>query len=365
MNERIRLRTLNVLLALFSLMIGYGIIEITLRIYLYGSYYQLIVKAAANNISGDRTSNAIFDQYTGYKYKPNLEVGPISEPFPIHYKTNSHGLIARNEIPIDKPVGNFRIGVVGDSFTAGVMSTVRWSDVLEDLLNKDKEWRGVVRNKHTTVINFGLDGAGTVQFDDVVERVVLPYKIDFLIVNMLREDVIRRHFYRAGHLGKVTDSQITRYTNAILSQLPWFGIYPEALAFSLGHKFGLKRRLSLENHFSGKRFFDTSEEAAIQSNSAIVKILDMFPGALLLIDPTYKEHIQAVEPFEKDAFEKFMFLDSGSKWIDMNLELPAPKSREDLNKWFNVPYDQHKNALGTKLYGEAVTKVVIRELKHK
>ena len=82
--------------------------------------------------------------------------------------------------------------VIGDSFTANVTSTLRWTDVAEDALNASSDWTRSVGGRTTRVINFGLDGIGTGQFGAVVERLALPFDLDLLIVNMLKDDLIRR-----------------------------------------------------------------------------------------------------------------------------------------------------------------------------
>ena len=47
----------------------------------------------------------------------------MGHPSYSRWRTNSHGHIARSEYPKAKPVGEFRIAVIGDWFTAGLHKT--------------------------------------------------------------------------------------------------------------------------------------------------------------------------------------------------------------------------------------------------
>ncbi len=153
------------------------------------------------------------------------------------WKTNSHGHIARSEYPVAKPRSRFRIGLVGDSFTANVDNTIRWGDVLEDRLNASEAWRVMLGGRHVRVINFGLGGIGVVQFDDVAVEMAVPFEVDLLLVKLLREDVRRRPYYRGGASATLMrPEQRARYIDeAVLSRLPSWSIYPEVIARTLGH----------------------------------------------------------------------------------------------------------------------------------
>ena len=156
---------------------------------------------------------------TGYRYRPNIEVRS-SDPVPIAWKTNSHGHLARGGYPIAKPSAEFRIGLVGDSFTANVTNTIRWGDVLEDRLNVSDPWSAIVGGRHVRVINFGLDGIGVVQFDDVAAEMVVPFEVDLLLVNLIRQDVARRPYYRGSATFRSRE-ELTEYVESeMLLKLP-------------------------------------------------------------------------------------------------------------------------------------------------
>lgn len=360
----------------FSILIGYLIVEVSYRLFLYHSYEKQIYQLIISRLPGNEPSKnsdyitpplnpRIFDLYTGTRYKKNIVVGPISHPYPVFYKTNSQGLISRDEFPIKKPIGEFRIGVIGDSFTAGTTNVVRWTDVLEDRLNKNPSWKTLTKHNFTRVINFGIDGIGNIQFDDVAERIATQYSLDFLIVNMLKEDIPRRPFY-LGQATEMTEIEVKNYVkDEILTKVPWFTTYPEVLSVILKPYFSTKNRLSineviqLDKLFTGNRFYESMDEAAQFANIANKKIVSIFPNALFLIDPTYKEYTNSTENFVNEAFEKMLKLNPKLNYIDMFPITKKPNSQTELDSWFNVPHDFHKNALGATIYGNSVADLLL------
>jgi hypothetical protein len=291
-----------------------------------------------------------------------MEVLSDDGKFPISWRTNAHGHIARNEYSIAKPSDEFRIGLVGDSFTANVTNTIRWGDVLEDRLNDSLQWREITGPRYTRVINFGLDGIGTVQFDDVVEHMVLPFEVDLLIVNLLRSDVARRPYYR-GDQGERTGEQIERYAEKALGSLPWWSAYPEVLAVTLGHFLALTPRLNAAKAGSplgGPRHFEKVEEAVAASADALRKIRCNFPAAMFLVHPAYWDYQGKEEVLYRATFEGLVSKVSDLDFIPMMNVLPRPSSRSELDSWFNVPHDLHNSDLGLRVYGEAVATLLLQ-----
>jgi hypothetical protein len=150
-----------------SLLAGYILVEVGYRSFAYVTFYERVRSAAGRALIDAQGS--VFDQHTGYRYQPN-------GVFP-NFRTNSHGLIAREDFPVEKPADEYRIGAIGDSFTANTTSTIRWTDVVEDALNTSTAWRLSAGGRRTRVINFGLDGIGFPQFGAVAERMALPFDL--------------------------------------------------------------------------------------------------------------------------------------------------------------------------------------------
>ena len=85
-----------------SLLAGYLLVEVGYRAFAYASFHEQLRSAAGRAFIADK--NSIFDEHTGYRYEPNF-VDP-------NFRTNSHGLIAREEFPVEKPANEYRIGVI-------------------------------------------------------------------------------------------------------------------------------------------------------------------------------------------------------------------------------------------------------------
>jgi hypothetical protein len=359
-SQSTRAHVLGGVLIAASCLVGYLLVEAGHRFYAYHRILADIVTATVVQIPTDGQPSSVYDALIGYRYRPNIEVGPAAVPFPVHYRTNRHGLIAREDFPTEKPADEFRIGVIGDSFTANVTSTLRWTDVLEDTLNASPEWRAMRDGRHTRVVNFALDGIGTVQFGAIAERVAVRFDLDLLIVNMIKNDLIRRPHVR-GHGAIIGRTEIAPYVRQhVLSQLDWFEIYPEALAAVLGPRFGLPPHLTLraiEAAASRDIYYASAEDAASAAAASIETVLIHFPTALFLLDTTYAEYLGAAEPtgrLEDEVFADIRAQFPSIHWENVIAPGRAPRSRAEVDAWFNVPSDQHKNDVGVWIYGEAV-----------
>ena len=341
---------------MFSALLGYLVVEAGYRVYAYCSIRNTLLAATRSQIPANRgddvyaVSYSVFDVDTGYRYRPNIEV-QFSDPFPVAWKTNSHGHIARSEYPVAKPRGRFRIGLVGDSFTANVDNTIRWGDVLEDRLNASEAWRVMTGGRHVRVINFGLDGIGVVQFDDVAVEMAVPFEVDLLLVNLVREDVRRRPYYRGSASATIIRSeQLTSYIDAeVLSRLPFWSIYPEVIARTLGHWLHLTPRLTASRHY------ERDEDAIDASVAAVQRLRCYFPDAIFLVHPEYED---LRDPTLDAAFEGFAQRLPEVTMVDMAALLPGPSTEEQWDNWF-LPDDGHPSDLGLRIYGETVAAYLI------
>lgn len=97
-------------------------------------------------------------------------------------KVNSAGL-RDTEVSLNKPVGTYRVAVLGDSvvFGYGAEQKSVLSEVLENKLNE----RGI----RTEVMNFGVPGYSTKQEIVQLEHKVLNYKPDLVIIAQHPNDI--------------------------------------------------------------------------------------------------------------------------------------------------------------------------------
>ena len=333
-----------------SLLAGYLLVEVGYRAFTYASFHEQMRFAAGRAFIAGK--NSIFDEHTGYRYEPNL-VDP-------NFRTNSHGLIAREEFPVEKPADEYRIGVIGASFTANNINTIRWTDVVEDALNASTAWRASVGGRRTRVINFGLDGIGFSQYGAVAERIALPFDLDLLFVNVTTNDFVRRPYYR-GPLSAMSEAQLSAHiTQNIMPRVNWFRFNPEVLAVVTGGWLGLKPHIEMSEFQLKTRFFSTTAEAVEASSDSMVTILRLFPKTIFFLDHQVTDGLNHDRLVTREratllgVSERF----PSAKWVDVlkDQKIAIPVGPE-LMAWF-LP-DSHKNDLGVTIYGKAVASFLI------
>lgn len=98
------------------------------------------------------------------------------------FETNSQGLRYK-ELPFEKPKGNSRIFVVGDSFTEGV--GVDDDEVFVSLIEKDFTEDGL----NVNFINGGLRGQGPLQYGRIFFHLGVKYQPNGLLICLYANDV--------------------------------------------------------------------------------------------------------------------------------------------------------------------------------
>jgi len=100
-------------------------------------------------------------------------------------RTNSAGLRADRDYPLQTPPRRKRIVLLGDSYTAGdgVSNGERYSDLLEQKYNSNLD-----------VINFGLNGSGTDQQLLIYENIAKDYEADAYIFAICVENIARNTY---------------------------------------------------------------------------------------------------------------------------------------------------------------------------
>ena len=151
----------KLILVLFGLAFGLLMSEIFLRVigYSYPIFYAT-------------------DYYRGFALAPGVE-GQYQREGTSYVRINSDGLRDR-EHPKAKPVGTFRVAVLGDSFTEAMhvpMEQTFWF-LLQQKLQQCNAFPG----KQVEVINFGVSGYGTAQELLTLRQKVWAYSPDLVIL---------------------------------------------------------------------------------------------------------------------------------------------------------------------------------------
>jgi GDSL-like Lipase/Acylhydrolase len=342
------------------------------------------------------------DPQTGYSYVPDTKVHLTTydeENNRVRSNTvvvNNFGHLSPDDDAIAKGASEFRIAVLGDSFSATTPSDLAWPTVLQRRLNDDPRLRRLPTHLHFKVINFGLDGTGFVQWPSVDQYKVQPFHPDLVIVNFIANDVFRRFLYRSTvTLGgddqavitcsslpaSFTDSTcvnaylfvmqrddphysdtLARLRREMLSMqvqaLPWLSTYPELLAVLLHGRLGLHSHLQLTK--TPTPYFSTSAEAIDKSKSALEDIARAHPALLVLYHPMVQECLYHEMPSVVTELSSRVSVPV----VNMLTFLPLSSGPDEIRKWYNLPYDQHPSDYGAEIYGSAVEGRVFEYLSH-
>jgi hypothetical protein len=389
----IRRHRSELLLLLASLVVGYLICEAGYRIYHYVTLPDLLYAEVAQYSAVDSNATSyLFDAYTGYRYVPSVE-GRRGAPWFSHWRTNSHGHVSQFEYPQRKPAGEYRIAVVGDSFTANITNNVRWTELLEHELNASPDWKASVNSRATRVINFAVDGMGLIQMAAMARHHVPAFEPDLLIVNFVTDDILRRLRYpNLPSPSADRAAQIKTYVQInYLDAIDWLRPYPELFAATIGRFLGMKPHLPLDARLvlaeSPAFKFATRAEGIRASAAAVREMLAAWPNALLLHAPMFQElggwripewdglmqqFREAVPDVSIVAMQPRMEALLAGKRVEDRPDLAGlnvrqlmalpEERRPELYRWFFLS-DFHPTDYGTTLYAHEVARFLIERAK--
>lgn len=193
-----KVRFLELLLVVVSLAVGYGLIEIGYRAYLY---YTLAIDAKYGVMTVDAPS-------IGFSGVPGTVIGPYKVNSTVHrkvydaddnvvlenhYRVNNLGWISGSDYTREKPDGEYRIAVIGDSLTGNMTSNLPWTDVLQRRLNADPDLVKALGVQRIAVLNLGVAGASMEFMANPLAVIARRFSPDMLVVNYITEDLPRRH----------------------------------------------------------------------------------------------------------------------------------------------------------------------------
>ena len=383
----------NILIVVGSILVSYVFLDIGFRIYRYiklkNNYQEYVFQAIDVPLY-------IFDKELGYRYKPNTDgayanFDKDNTLLQLNlFRVNNSGHISPTDDFIDKPNSEYRIAILGDSYTASLHNNIPWPSILEEILNKDDSLKNHLGISTFKVLNLGMDGTGIVQWAKVATNEASRFHPDFVIVNFITDDIFRKFIWRASikpqtstgdyYLGLMCSSmpvslenrdcavlkmitfdrnlfneknELSRIKREIYEQevdrIEWFSIYPELFARAFGKFFGLKYRLFL----SGQQipYYDNQDEAIKASADALRKIKSIYPTTLFLHNPDPTELLSKSTPQ--------IILDFVKKEYDLNIllmrrNLPDKADEKEIKSWFKLPFDGHFSDYGANIYAQGV-----------
>ncbi|MGH7896701.1 MAG: hypothetical protein ACREQQ_02050, partial [Candidatus Binatia bacterium] len=167
-------------------------------------YRELVALDALSKVRVLEAPLVRFDEQIGFRYIPRTVTRHLTldaDNRVSHVNTiavNNLGHVSPRDDAVEKPASEYRIAVVGDSFTACTFNDTPWAVTLEDLLNADRVLAEHVNRSTFKVINFGMDATGIVQWPAVFEFEIARFRPDLLVVAFVENDLWRSFKWMGG-----------------------------------------------------------------------------------------------------------------------------------------------------------------------
>lgn len=338
------------LLLIVSLLVSLGFIEIVVRLWNPPlAKPQLVQIHKASSVLG-------WELIPG-----SYGIGGLGEV----YRINTKGFRDK-EYPTDKAGRQFRIAVMGDSFTFGAGVN------LEDTYPKQMERILKSKGIHADVMNFGVIGYNMWQFNEMLLRKVLPFHPDLVVLGLFQNDLLMsRSPYTHPDEWQGMNPFETKGVPGVLSRLYLWNFLLNAnmiLEYKYRYRLGqsylkdIKERKKTwgpsnptdENYriMSGKydkeKYSEFSKalqkfvSSASQAQSKVLVVL--IPDSVQLHDP----HMQAVNRFVDGLCRTLQI-----PFLDLTPFLEAEKDPASL---YLFPIDAHNSPKGLRLIAEAIVR---------
>lgn len=342
-----------------------------------------------------------FDSQQGFRYIPNTTVRhtTLDAANRISYqnvvRANNHGHISPRNDFVEKPPDEFRIALLGDSFTACVFSNCPWSIVVEDSLNEDAALLAALGKGKFKVLNFGMAATGFVQWPLVYEHDVAQYRPDLVVVAFIEHDIWRdfkwmdtvRPYPGAGYqLVLVSPSQPVRLENPRvllgrevvmpseaaqdpevrqrwlkdaldrkLRAMPWWAPHPELLGLAL-ERLGVPQPDILVPRLS-YRPDSVSRWGSVRRWNASVAAMQSLAarGPTLFVHLPTRSELASEQP--SPLLAQLRSTQPELALARAHDHLPSGASEEHMDRWFLKGHG-HLTDAGTAAYGEAIATVV-------
>ena len=358
-------------------------------------------------------------------YFPNLDIpyrhfsAAHDLSFQSRIRTNNLGYRAERDWTLDKPAGEFRIAVLGDSMTAALMSDRAWTDVAENALNADLALLAHLGVQYISVLNFGVVGAGFDTMAQVEADHARRFAPDMTVLHFITPDILRPDLniiptgpaepaprtYRGivdistertaaetivdcdrpviglGVAGcrpsilirveddAVFDKAVMREVKLSLSRhflwgSLWRSTFPYSVAAALGEPFQLRAQglFDILDLIVAKAQAAEGPEQAVRRSAATLARLKARVGRLLVVHgPTVTEiHAGAVRAGLADSLRR-------ASGIDIRFMGESPRlagaTASEIDSWFNLPSDSHFSTRGVDIYGLAFAELMAAELR--
>lgn len=217
-----------------------------------------------------------------HAWTPNLDHKAQSRGTELELRTNSLGWVEDREFPKQKPQGTYRIFLVGDSNTQGVVTDrYKWANLLEQRLNA-----AGTPFRNIEVINTGTSSYSTVIYAALINRYLLDYDPDLIIINLDLNDIRDDSAYRdmvvrdGDRIVAVHNPRRTAQSKLILTpdgwrreQRSWFYIWlvnhsslMHYVDLNLGHFLAARAGVKRQKLYTGANWHDLNWTDEIRKN---------------------------------------------------------------------------------------------------
>ena len=179
---------MNICLAAASVVVSFAFAEIIFRVYLFRMTPRL-----SNEHLNAPVVNATYweyDEKLGYHYRPNMSADLCVIQDSLPYKTSSVIFDHRGNsgVEVDDANSEFKIFVLGDSFTMIQDDGITWPHLLQQVLRART-------GRKVTVLNYSREAYGILQMIDQASMLV-DEKPDMILIAFITPDLPRARFWR-------------------------------------------------------------------------------------------------------------------------------------------------------------------------
>jgi len=179
---------LNLLLAIFGVLISVAVAEGLYRAYLFW----MIPKSQLDHLDFyvQNQSCSEYDELLGFHYKPNISCDwiTIKDSLPDTSGTLAINHRGNSGPDADEADSEVKIAVVGDSFTVIQHDGITWPHLLHNLLREDT-------GRKVAVVNYARDGYGLLQMIDQASTLI-DENPDVILIAFISPDLDRARFWR-------------------------------------------------------------------------------------------------------------------------------------------------------------------------
>jgi len=333
--------------------------------------------------------------------------------FQVTVRTNNLGYLSERPYRIERTSDEYRVVVIGDSYTGPTTMSSPWVDRVEDILNADALLRNEIGDRAIRVFNLGWPGAGFPHFQRVLEKKALQFDPDLVVVNYIELDFPRLSRYGENTPGNtiigglatmsVNDTPQTRfYTELNCSEPPVTLRNPmcyQEFNIFIGDDFPLRPEMLIkvydliaDEYLVGKAVFTLFPYGYHKIIGNITgyneyRQPDIFRFSPISHDKMINHAIDSLRAIKKGhpnvlftlhpIFDDFFNEKKGARLTDEVLEnapdlevvkmrdrLPIKGlSKDDIKQWYNLPYDGHMSDKGGRVYAKVFAELLASHIR--